>query len=123
MKYLCLAYYDVDACARLSPQAQQDLTRECGTRDQALRAHGQLVTVASLAEDGAMTLQPAGGETSVNPGHVVAGNRQVGAIFILDARDLNEAIRVASTHPAACLHEELGWAIELRPIDSFEQAQ
>ncbi len=123
MKYLCLAYYDVDACARLSAQAHEDLARECGPRDEAMRAQGHLVAVASLAEASAMTLQPAGGSTSVDEGHVVAGSRQVGAVFILEARDLNEAVRVASAHPAACLHGELGWAVEVRPIESFEQVQ
>lgn len=123
MKYLCLAYYDEDALARLPASALEDLGRECGPRDEAMRAQGHLVTVASLAEGSAMTLQPAAGSTSVREGHVVDGPRQVGAIFILEARDLNEAIRVASMHPAACLHEELGWAVEVRPIESFEQVQ
>lgn len=123
MKYLCLAYYDPEACARLSAGALEDLAGECAPRDEAMRARGHLVALASLAEDSAMTLQPAGGKTSVNTGHVVAGNRQVGAMFILEANDLNEAIRIASMHPAASLHEELGWAIEIRPIESFEQPQ
>ena len=32
------------------------------------------------------------------------------------ARDLNEAIRIASMHPAARLGEQGGWALEIRPI-------
>lgn len=123
MKYLCLAYYDTEAFARVPAQALEDLVRESGPHDEAMRAQGHLVTVASLAEDSAMALRPAAGSTTVDEGHVVAGNRQVGAIFILEARDLNEAIRVASAHPAACLHEELGWAVEVRPIESYEQVQ
>jgi hypothetical protein len=35
------------------------------------------------------------------------------------ARDLNEAIRVASMHPGARLGEHLGWAVEVRPISEF----
>ena len=31
--------------------------------------------------------------------------------------DLNEAIRVASKHPAARLGEQVGWGIEVRPIE------
>ncbi len=34
----------------------------------------------------------------------------------IEARDLNDAIRVASLHPAANLGEDLGWGIELRPV-------
>ena len=46
---------------------------------------------------------------------------QVGGFFIIEARDLNEAIRVASKHPAALLGEQVGWGIEVRPIEMFDQ--
>ncbi len=39
----------------------------------------------------------------------------------IEARDLNEAIRVASKHPAAHLGEHVRWGIEVRPIEGFEQ--
>jgi hypothetical protein len=35
---------------------------------------------------------------------------------IIEARDMNEAIRIASMHPAAQLGEEGGWAIEIHPV-------
>jgi hypothetical protein len=35
-----------------------------------------------------------------------------------EARDLNEAIQVASKHPAARLNEHLGWGVEVRPIET-----
>jgi hypothetical protein len=35
--------------------------------------------------------------------------------------DPDEAIRVASMHPAAHLGEQVGWAIEVRPIEGSEQ--
>jgi len=44
----------------------------------------------------------------------------VGGFFIIEARDLNEAIRVASKHPAAHLGEQVGWGIEVRPIETYE---
>jgi hypothetical protein len=43
----------------------------------------------------------------------------VGGLVLIEARDLNEAIQVASLHPAARMDEELGWGIELRPIEEF----
>ena len=46
---------------------------------------------------------------------------QIGAFFIIEARDLDEATRVASQHPAAHLGEEVGWGVEVRPIDYFVQ--
>jgi hypothetical protein len=35
---------------------------------------------------------------------------------------LDEAVRVASNHPAAHLGEQLGWGLEVRAIDMFEEA-
>jgi len=35
---------------------------------------------------------------------------------IIEARDMSEAVRIASLHPAAHLGEHLGWGIEIRPI-------
>lgn len=40
----------------------------------------------------------------------------MGGLFIIEARDLNEAIMVASKHPAAHMGEEVGWGIEVRPV-------
>ncbi len=41
---------------------------------------------------------------------------------VLDAStslNVAEAVRIASLHPAAQLGEELGWAIEVRPVKFF----
>ena len=44
----------------------------------------------------------------------------MGGFFIIEARDLDEAIRVASKHPAANLGEQVGWGVEVRPIEAYE---
>lgn len=46
---------------------------------------------------------------------------QVGSFFIVEAGDLNEAVRVASKHPAAQVGEDLGWAVEVRPVERYEE--
>ena len=45
----------------------------------------------------------------------------VGGFFIIEAADRQEAVRVASIHPAANLGEQVGWGIEIHPIGFFEQ--
>ncbi len=47
---------------------------------------------------------------------------QLGSFFIIEAEDLDEAIQLASMHPAAQLNEHLGWGIELRPIEACRLA-
>ena len=46
---------------------------------------------------------------------------QIGAFFIIEARDSDEAARVAAQHPAAHPGEHVGWGIEVRPVDYFMQ--
>lgn len=45
----------------------------------------------------------------------------VGGFFIIEAADRDEAVRLASLHPAANLGEQAGWGIEMHPIGFFEQ--
>ena len=53
----------------------------------------------------------------VTDGPYAETKEQVGSYFQIEARDLNQAIEVASKHPAARLNEHLGWGIEIRPIE------
>ena len=56
----------------------------------------------------------------VTDGPFVETKEQVGGFFIIEARDLDEAIRVASNHPAANIGGEIGWAVEVRPIEAYQ---
>jgi hypothetical protein len=41
---------------------------------------------------------------------------QVGGFFMIEAKDMDEAMSIASKHPAAHLGEQVGWGIEVRPL-------
>ena len=56
----------------------------------------------------------------ITDGPFIETKEQVGGFFIIEARDLDEAIRVASNHPAANIGEQVGWAVEVRPIEGYE---
>jgi hypothetical protein len=122
MKFLCLGYYDEKKFDAL-PKADVDaLVRKCQTHDEALRNSGHLMLVASLAPTRTTaSVRPRNGQPSVTDGPFAETKEQIGAFFIIEARDLDEATRVASQHPAARLGEEVGWGVEVRPIDYFVQ--
>ena len=122
MKFLCLGYYDEKKFDAL-PKADVDaLVRKCQTHDEALRNSGHLMLVASLAPTRTTaSVRPRNGQPSVTDGPFAETKEQIGAFFIIEARDLDEATRVASQHPAAHLGEEVGWGVEVRPIDYFVQ--
>lgn len=123
MKYLCLAYYDEKKFNAL-PKAEVDaLVAECKSHDEELHQSGHLVLVGSLAATASSTgIRPRQGKAAITDGPYAETKEQLGAFFIIEARDLNEAIRVAAKHPAAHLGEHVGWGIEVRPIEYFESA-
>lgn len=121
MKYLCLAYYDEKAFEALSKAELDALVSKCPTYDGALRRSGRLVVQASLGSPRASTvLRPKHGKPLVTDGPFIETKEQVGGFFIIEAEDLDEAIRVASKHPAANIGGEVGWAVEIRPVEGYE---
>jgi hypothetical protein len=49
----------------------------------------------------------------------------IGSAFLIEARDMEEAIRVASLHPSTQVSagEQFGWCIKIRPIHYFEMRE
>ncbi len=115
MKYLCLAYGNQEKMQALSKAEFEALVGRCGPLDEELKKTGQVVLQESLEWD-VTTIRPRNGKPVTTDGPFVETKEQVGGLFIIEARDLNDAIRVASMHPAARLGEHVGWAIEVRPL-------
>lgn len=122
MKYLCLGYYDEKTFDAMSKTDVDALVSQCGAFDAALRKTGRVLLTASLGPSKASTsLRPKGGKVSVTDGPYAETKEQIGAFFLIEADSQEEAIRVASNHPAAHLGEAVGWGVEVRPIDYFDQ--
>ena len=115
MKYLCLAYGDEERMKALTKAEFEALVEKCKVHDEELRRTGKVVMTESL-EWATTTIRSRGGKVVVTDGPFVETKEKAGGLFIIEARDLNEAIRIASLHPAAHLGEGQGWAIEVRPI-------
>ncbi|MBX3466218.1 MAG: hypothetical protein KF878_04885 [Planctomycetes bacterium] len=116
MKYLCLAYGDRAALEALTPTEREALRARLEAHEADLRATGQVVDSRSL-EWAAASIRPRGGAPVVTDGPFLETKEQVGGLVMLEARDLNEAVRVASLHPAAHLGDDLGCGVEVRPIE------
>jgi hypothetical protein len=122
MRYLCLGYYDPEAFDALSDEERRALGAECAPYDRELRGTGRVVSVASLEHGAHVVLRPsgsgtAGSGTSVTDGPYTETKELVGSFFIVEADDLDEAVRIASLHPAARIRADLGFAVEVRPIE------
>jgi hypothetical protein len=122
MKYLCLAYYNPQQFADMTPEAMQALVSQCPAHDAALRTSGRLLMQASLGEPAqTRTIRPQNGKASITDGPYAETKEQVGGFFIIDAQDMDDALRIASLHPAARIGTEAGWCVEVRPIEYFSQ--
>jgi hypothetical protein len=122
MKYLCLAYYDVQKFEDLSEAELHAIVDRCPQHDVALRASGRLVATGSLElPRQAVSIRPGGGKSLITDGPFTETKEQVGGFFIVEAADRDEAVRIASLHPAAHLGERVGWGVEVRAFEMFEQ--
>ena len=120
MKYLGLAYFTPEKFAAMAPDEVQKLVSQCLALDEKMRATGQLLVSASLGDqDRWRTLRPRGGTTHISDGPYTEAKEVVGGLFIIDADDETQALRIASLHPAAQLGEAGGWAVELIPLDFY----
>lgn len=121
MKYLCLAYYDIEATEALPVDERKAIVNQCPPRDEVLRASGNLIVHAALGNPTATrVIKPRRGRKTVLDGPFTEAKELVGGFFIIEARDMDQAIEIASLHPAAELGESMGWGIEIWPIGRFE---
>lgn len=120
MKYLGLAYFTPEKLAAMAPADVKALVSQCPALDEKMRATGKVLVAASLGDQERWTtLRPRHGRTHVSDGPYTESKEVVGGLFIIEADSREEALRIASMHPAATLGEEGGWAVELIPMDFY----
>jgi len=115
MKYLCQVWFDGALLAAMTPQEKAELDRNSLAYDQRLEESGHMIHAEALQSPAsAVKVTVRDGETSVTDGPFAETKEQLGGFILIEARDLNDAIRVAAGIPLA----RLG-TIEVRPIHSF----
>ena len=105
MKYLCLVYLDEK---RLDELPDED----CVEYDASIRKTGYcLASEALQSVQTATTVRMRNGKLSVTDGPFAETKEQLAGFYMIEARDLNEAIQIASKIPPA----RVG-CVEVRPI-------
>ena len=112
MKYLCLIYDDEKKMAAMSQGEGQAFMGEYGAYTQSVKASGHYLGGDALQPvQTATTLRSRNGKLSTTDGPFAETKEQLGGFFLIEAKDLNDAIQVASRIPSA------KWgSIEVRPI-------
>ncbi len=113
MKYLCLAYEEEHKLRVLSKAEWDSLRGETLSYVEELRRGGHFLSAEALqSTQTAMTVRVRNSTLSVTDGPFAETKETLGGFFLINARDLNEAIQVASRWPSA----RFG-SIEIRPIE------
>jgi hypothetical protein len=105
MKYLCLVYGEEQKIASMDDH-------DCLAFDSDLRASGRCVASEALESvTTATTVRVRHGRLSVSDGPFAETKEQLAGFYLVEARDLNEAIQLAARIPPASVG-----CVEVRPI-------
>jgi hypothetical protein len=114
MKYLCLAFEEESKLNALTREQWASLRQETLDYVESLRESGRLIVTEPLqSANSAVSIRVRDGNLSTTDGPFAETKEQLGGIFLIDARDLNEAIQIAAGWPSA----KIG-TIEVRPIEA-----
>lgn len=122
MKFLCLGYFDQKKMDALSQTQVDAVMRECQPHLDELYRSGSVLVDAGLSLE-TKCLQRVTGKVITIDGPFTETKELLGGVFILEATDIEHAVQLAARHPTTRVSkgEELGWRLEIRPIDYFAQ--
>lgn len=111
MKYLCLVYGE-EAALQKMPDSH------CLDYDEHIRASGHCVASEALEPVAtASTVRVRNGKVSVTDGPFAETKEALAGFYLIEARDMDEAVKVASGIPPASVG-----SIEIRPIRPIRES-
>ena len=117
MRYLCLIYDDEKKVATMSQGESDKFMGEYFAFTDDIKKSGHMIHGEALQPvQTATTVRVRNGKVSTTDGPFAETKEQLGGFYLIDAKDLNEAIQVASRIPSA----RIG-SIEVRPIVEFDK--
>ncbi len=117
MRYLCLIYDEEKKLTAMSKSESDAFMGEYFAFTEGIRKSGHYLGGEALQPvQTATTVRVQNGKVSTTDGPFAETKEQLGGFYLITARDLNEAIQVASKIPSA----RLG-SVEVRPIMEFNQ--
>jgi hypothetical protein len=117
MKYMFLIYGNEAAEARIPEPQMNAIMQEYFAFSKESREHETFIDGDAIRPTSeAVTVRVRGGKTLTTDGPFAETHEQLGGFFILDCKDLDEALRYAARIPGA----RMG-SIEVRPIMVYDQ--
>jgi hypothetical protein len=117
MKYLCLIYENEQNWATMSKEEGDAVMGEYFAFTDTYMKSGQVLSGEALQPIAtATTLRVRNGKMSTTDGPFAETREQLGGYYVVEAKDLNEALQIAAKIPAA----RTG-SIEVRPVVEFPE--
>jgi hypothetical protein len=115
MKYMLLIYDDEKAWASFSEKERQGYMGEYRQFTESIKASGNHVSSSQLRETAAATrVQLRNGKRLVTDGPYAETREQLGGYYLIEAKNLDEAIAIAARIPSA-----RSGTIEVRPLVEY----
>jgi hypothetical protein len=115
MKYLCLIYENESASKDMTREQGQAMMADYFAFTDGIKKSGHYVGGEALKPTAtASTVRVRQGKVSTTDGPFAETKEQLGGFYLIEAKDLNDAIQVASRIPGA----KTG-SIEVRPVQVF----
>lgn len=112
MRYACLIYVDGSSLDSLTGAAGADLRGRCRRWEEEMDRSGHLVGTELLQPvDSATTVRVRGGRPLATDGPARTLAEPLDRVLVIEARDLNDAIRLLARHPLGAFG-----SIEIRPV-------
>ena len=118
MRYLCLIYDEEKKLGAMAKSESDAFMGEYFAFTEGIKQSGHFLGGEALQPvQTATTVRVRNGKVSTTDGPFAETKEQLGGYYIVNAKDLNDAIQVASKIPSA----RLG-SVEVRPIQEFNQS-
>jgi len=119
MRYLCLIYEEEKTVAGMSATESDQFMKDYFAFTDAIKQSGHHLAGEALQPvQTATTVRVRNGKLSTTDGPFAETKEQLGGFYMIEARDLNDAIQVASRVPSA----RIG-TVEVRPIMEFARPE
>ena len=117
MKYLCLIYDDETMWGKMPKEQADAIMGEYFAFTDGIKKSGHYLGGEALQPtQTATTVRVRNGKISTTDGPFAETKEQLGGFYLIEARDLNDAIQVAARIPSA----RLG-SVEVRPVVDFSK--
>jgi hypothetical protein len=123
MKFLCVGYFNPDKMEARPKEEIDAIMGKCEPHLNKFYKSGQMMMDAGVDLD-VKHLSRVGGKVRVTDGAPDESKERIGSVFMIEAEDMEDAVRVASLHPTVQVDEgeELDWRLEVRPVHYFKNS-